>query len=196
MKDKEKIYPSKKKILLYYLILAACILVAAAITVGVVFAVRGNKNITIEKPDDPVDTSSKYEFITPVKDVELLKAHVFAYDKTMDWYCLHEGMDFIAKAGTEVFAAVDGEIANIETNDELYGSVITIKHENGVTTVYKFVTPVEGLKKGDTVNRGDVIAKVASFKGVEHEDGDHLHFEVYKNDEVVDPDEYLFIVSK
>ena len=196
MKNKEKIYPSKKKILLYYLILAACILVAAAITVGVVFAVKGSRNITIDKPDDPVDTSSKYEFITPVKDVELLKAHVFAYDKTMDWYCLHEGMDFIATAGTEVLAAVDGEIEDITLNDELYGSVITIKHENGVETVYKFVTPVEGLKKGDTVNRGDVIATVASFKGVENEDGDHLHFEVYKNGDVVDPDEYLFIISK
>lgn len=196
MKSKEKTYPSKKKILLYYLILAACILVAAAITVGVVFAVKGNRNITIEKPEDPVDTSSKYEFITPVKDVELLKAHVFAYDKTMDWYCLHEGMDFIAEAGTEVLAAVDGEIAEIEVNDDLYGSVITIKHADGVETVYKFVTPVSGLKKGDTVNRGDVIATVASFKGVEHEDGDHLHFEVYKAGEVVDPDDYLFIISK
>lgn len=195
MKNKEKTYPSKKKILLYYLILAACILVAAAITVGVVFAVKGNRNLTIEKPE-PVDTSSKYEFITPVKDVELLKAHVFAYDKTMDWYCLHEGMDFIAEAGTEVLAAVDGEIAEIELNDDLYGSVITIKHAGGIETVYKFVTPVSGLKKGDTVNRGDVIATVAPFKGVEHEDGDHLHFEVFKDGEVADPDDYLFIISK
>lgn len=196
MKNNEKTYPSKKRILLYYLILAACILVAAAITVGVVFAVMGNKNSTIDKPEEPVDTSTKYEFITPVRDVELLKAHVFAYDKTMDWYCLHTGMDFIAAAGTEVLAAVDGVVADIKTDDDFYGATITINHENGVTTVYKLVTPVKGLKAGDEVNRGDVIATVASFKGLENEDGDHLHFEVYKDNEVVDPDDYLFIVSK
>lgn len=222
MKNNEKSKPTKKKILTYYLVTGACLLVIAAIVVGVVFAVKSNKvgdvidkpnndtpNITnpddgnnggnTNKPNDDnptVDTSSKYELIVPVKDANVIKAHVFGYDQTMDWYRLHEGMDFAAAAGTQVFAAVDGRIKEISTSDVLYGATITIEHENGVTTVYKFVEPAEGMKVGDSVNRGEVIATIAAANGVENKDGDHLHFEVYKDGKIADPDDYLELTSK
>ncbi len=209
---KEKIKPTKKKILTYYLILASCLLVAAAITVGVVFGVKKN-NPTIDKPpvanpddsnkpdnpdkpDKPVDTTTAYEFIVPVKDVNLTQSYVFGYDKTLDRYTEHKGMDFAAAAGTEVLAAVDGTIENVYTQDQLYGAVIEIKHENGFMTVYKFVTPAENLKKGDKVNRGDVIGTIAAATGVEIQDGDHLHFEVFENGKRIDPDLKLNIISK
>lgn len=207
MKNKEK-QPTKKKVLLYYLILAACLVVIAAITVGVVFAVRNNRghNLTLEAPDDdgdenpddgPVeDTSSKYEFIIPVKDATLMKAHVFSYNKTLDYYRNHRGMDFAAAEGTEVLAPVDGVVTEIITNDGLYGAVIKISHANDIETVYKFVVPTAGLRVGSTVNRGDTIATVAKATGVEIEDGDHLHLEVFQGGKSVDPDIYLKIVSK
>lgn len=221
--DTQKSKPTKKKILMYYLILAACLLVIAGITVGIVFAVREN-SVTPpsidkgnndnkdpvnpdnpdnpsnpdnpDKPDKPVDTSSKYEFIVPVKEVNLAQAHVFGYDKTLDRYCLHEGMDFALAAGSDVLAAVDGTVKSVVTSDELYGGVITIEHADGVTTVYRFVDPVENLKEGDAVERGSVIGKIAKATGVENEEGDHLHFEVYKNNVMQDPDDYLNIISK
>ena len=217
MKDKEKIKPTKKRVLLYYLVLAACILVIAAITIAVVFAVRGGEtnllgesNADITDPSDEqtggekdpegsggsADTSSKYEFIVPIREVNPTKAHVFGYDKTMDWYRLHEGMDFTAKAGTEVLAAVDGTVKSVTSDDVLYGTEVTIEHANGVTTVYRFIDASETLKEGSKVNRGDVIGTVAVAEGVENLDGDHLHFEVFRNGEVVDPDEYLNILSK
>lgn len=217
MKNTEKNKPTKKKILMYYLILAACLLVIAGITAGVIFAVRnngitnppsideGNKpsnpddgNNDNKDPDDNdhVDTSTQYEFIVPVKDVNLSQAHIFGYDKTLDRYRLHEGMDFKCAEGTEVLAAVDGTVKSVSVRDELYGAVITIEHANNVTTVYKFINPVENLKAGDKVSRGDVIGKVAKATGVENADGDHLHFEVLKNNVMQDPDDYLDIISK
>ncbi len=217
MKNTEKNKPTKKKILMYYLILAACLLVIAGITAGVIFAVRnngitnppsideGNKpsnpddgNNDNKDPDDNdhVDTSTQYEFIVPVKDVNLSQAHIFGYDKTLDRYCLHEGMDFKCAEGTEVLAAVDGTVKSVSVRDELYGAVITIEHADNVTTVYKFINPVENLKAGDKVSRGDVIGKVAKATGVENADGDHLHFEVLKNNVMQDPDDYLDIISK
>ena len=48
MKNQEKNVSTKKKILTYYLILAACLLVIAAITVGVIFAVRANDDLSID----------------------------------------------------------------------------------------------------------------------------------------------------
>ncbi len=216
MKNKEKTKPTKKKVLLYYLILAACLVVIAAITVGVVFAVRNNRaqNLTLDapsddkkpdtpdnpdKPDNPgpvEDTSSKYEFIVPLKDVNLKHAHVFGYNETLDYYRVHEGMDFAAAEGTSVYAPVDGTVTEIITNNDMYGTVIKMKHANDIETVYKFVTPVSGIKVGSTVNRGDVIATVAKATGVEIAEGDHLHMEVFQKNEMVDPDTFLKIISK
>lgn len=212
MKNKQKTQPTKKRIFTYYLILAACLLVIAAITVGVVFAVKpvSNDTPTIDtgKPDDTkppvkdpddeptVDTSSKYELIAPVKDVVVSQAHVFWHNQTLDIYRLHEGMDFKCAAGTEVLAAVDGTVTAVYKADRLYGAVIEIEHADGVKTVYKFVEPDENLKAGATVNRGDVIGKVAAATGTENADGDHLHFEVYKNSKIQDPDVYLKLLSK
>lgn len=208
---KEKIKPSKKKILTYYLIMAACLLVAAAVTVGVVFGVK-KPGGTIEKPpvdnpdnkpgepddkpDKPVDNTTSYIFIVPIKNGNLAQANVFCYDKTLDRYATHKGMDFSAEAGAEVLAAVDGTVVSIFKNDQLYGAVITIKHDNGMQTVYKYIDPVETLKVGDKVNRGDVIATVAKATGAENKEGDHLHFEVYENGNQIDPDDKLNITSK
>ena len=211
MKNKQKTQPTKKRILMYYLILAACLLVIAAITVGIVFGVRptttGNPTIDNSQTEDPkppvkdpeeptVDTSSKYEFITPVKNVVVSQAQVFWHNKTLNIFRLHQGMDFQCNAGTEVLAAVDGTVKSVYTNDRLYGAMIEIEHANGITTVYKFVEPSETLRAGATVNRGDVIAKVAAATGAENADGDHLHFEVYKNNKMQNPDTYLKLLSK
>ena len=212
MKNKEKTKPTKKKVLLYYLILAASLLVIAAITVGVVFAVRNNRapDITLEvpsdndpddgkKPDDnppAQDTSSKYEFITPVSNVVLRHSHNFDYNETMDYYRVHRGMDFTAAEGTPVFACVDGVVTEITTDSEMYGAIIKISHAGGIETVYKFVVPSSDLKVGSQVNRGDTIATVAKATGVEIAEGDHLHLEVLQNKKSVDPDTFLKIISK
>ena len=212
MKNKQNTKPTKKRILMYYLILAACLLVIAAITVGVVFGVKNSNagDLTLdgsqnEKPDDgdkpddkdPVeDTSSKYEFIAPVKDITVSQAHVLWHDKTLNKFCLHKGMDFVCAAGTEVLATVDGTVKGVYTNDRLYGAYVTIEHADGITTVYKYIEPAQNLKAGDTVSRGDVIGKVATATGAENAEGDHLHFEVYKNNIMQDPDTYLKLISK
>ncbi|MDE7082837.1 MAG: M23 family metallopeptidase [Clostridia bacterium] len=209
MKNKQKTQPTKKRILMYYLILAACLLVIAAITVGVLFGVKPADNSPtidsgsteeppVKEPDDEptVDTSSKYEFISPIENVTVSQAHVFWHNKTLNIFRLHQGMDFACDAGTEVFATVDGTVKSVYTNDRLYGGMIVIEHADGVTTVYKFVDPSETLRAGSTVNRGDVIGTVAVATGVENADGDHLHFEVYKNDKIQNPDLYLKLISK
>lgn len=224
MKDKEKTKPTKKKILFYYLILAACLLVIAAITIAIVFSVRGNSNnLTIDngqeqpddpntpdnpdgpvinpdnpdnpnnpdEPDDPVDTSTATVFISPVAAMDITQKQDLWYNATLNRYYMHRGVDFTADIGTEVLAAIDGTVTEIYTDDQLYGGVISIAHENNIVTVYRFIDPVEGLKVGDKVSRGDVIATVAAATGVEHEDGPHLHFEVYKSGTLSDPEEYL-----
>ena len=209
---------TKKKKLLFWLTLAACLLIIAAIVVGIVFGTRGSRQkLTIDNstnqgddnnndnkgqnpPDDgdgdSVDTSSQYEFISPIEHVSLIKTHEFAYDKTMDWYRMHQAMDFGAEAGTPVLAAVDGTIKSVVVDDYLDYAIIEISHANDLTTVYKFIDPSANLKAGQKVNRGQVIGTVATASGRENADGEHLHFEVLKAGKIVDPDDYLNLTTK
>ena len=207
---------NKKKLLTYYLILGACILLIAAVTVTVVFAVRNNGNSfeidnggttddgnqdedgDDEDDDDQptADVASVYVFIAPVSVMDVINDYTFYYNKTLDCYHYHTGLDMAAEAGTEVVACVDGTVESITVGDLLDGTKVVLSHADGVKTSYYFIDAAEGLEVGDTVKRGDVIGTVAEPAGSEYKEGAHLHFEVSKNGETVDPNEYLDISEK
>ena len=215
---------NKKRLLTYYLILGACILLIAAVTVTVIFAVRGNDNsfeidngggdvvdggdqnddddnddVNDDNDDDDEpsdDVSSAYEFIAPVAELDIINDYTFYYNKTLDCYHYHTGLDMAAEAGTQVLACVDGTVESITVGDILDGTKIVLSHADGVKTSYYFIDAAEGLEVGDTVKRGDVIGTVAEPVGSEYKEGAHLHFEVTKNGELADPNDYLDIAEK
>lgn len=204
---------NKKKLLTYYIILGACILLIAAVTVTVIFAVRGNDDsFQIDNGNTPSDddqqdddddddqpsddVSSAYEFISPVATLDVTNDYTFYYNQSLDCYHYHTGLDMAAEAGTEVLACVDGTVESITLGDLLDGNKIVLSHADGVKTSYYFIDVAEGLEVGDEVKRGDVIGTVAEPTGSEYKDGAHLHFEVSKNGELADPNEYLDISEK
>lgn len=126
----------------------------------------------------------------------MLNEYGFYYNKTLNNYYVHTGVDFSAEQGSEVFAVASGTIESVYTSDVLVGTQITIDHGNGVKSVYEFVTAKEGLKAGDKVEKGDVIATVAEPNGKEYKDGAHLHFEVFENGKNIDPSKYLTLEEK
>lgn len=199
MKEEKK-KPTKKRLLLYYLILAVCILIIAAVTVTVVLAVTGRQDNfvidnTLDVPPaengDDKDVSTRTEFIFPVKDVNVSQEMDFWHNATLDVYHRHGGVDFKGEIGDEVFAAVDGLITEVVTTSRLSGGYITIAHDNGLFTTYKFIVPDENLKQGQSVSRGQVIGTISEACGEENADGAHLHFEVHEYDKLVNPTAYL-----
>ena len=136
------------------------------------------------------------EFIAPVTNMDVVNDYTFYYNKTLDCYHYHTGLDMAAEAGTEVVACVDGTVESITVGDVLDGTKIVLSHADGVKTSYYFIDAAENLKVGDSVKRGDVIGTVAEPTGSEYKEGAHLHFEVEKNGSVVDPNEYLDIADK
>ena len=219
MKEQNK--KSKKKILLYDLILAACLLVIAAVTVTLIFTVgKRNDNVLdnnpgINNPDDgnkpggddnnpggddnkPDDkpTGGDNEFGLPIANATVTTSYEFSYDTTLDRYCVHQGMDFQAKAGDEVCAVLAGTVTKVVTDHILGENYVTITHANNMTTTYKYITAKEGLKEGDTVKRGDVIGTIAAASGMEMKQGEHLHFEITVNGKLADPNIYLDIIEK
>ena len=132
----------------------------------------------------------------PVAEAALVNNHGFYYNKTLDVYYEHTGVDFAASEGAQVFAVDDGVVESIYKDDLLLGTEIVLAHADGVKSVYRFVSEIDGLKVGAEVKKGDVIATVAAATGNEYKDGAHLHFEILKGGKSVDPTEYLTLEEK
>ena len=99
----------------------------------------------------------------------------------------HMGIDFVIKTGTPVFAAANGYVifADYTTKD---GYMIILNHNNGYISVYKHCSVL--LKRArETVLQGEVIA--LSGNTGEISTGPHLHFEIWKNGEPIDPKKVL-----
>jgi murein DD-endopeptidase MepM/ murein hydrolase activator NlpD len=101
---------------------------------------------------------------------------------------LHKGIDIAAPKGTKIIAAESGVVL-IASQVSGYGNTVVIDHGNGIWTWYGHIR--DGgifVQEGDKVKRGDKIAEVGSTG---ESTGNHLHFEVRKNQEAVDPLPYL-----
>ena len=186
--------------------LSAIVIVAVAISGGDKGGVNNkvDNTPTIEVPDNTPTNPNENEqvsglpdgMISPMELVSVTHEYGFYHNETLNSYYEHKGMDFSAEVGAEVLAVEDGKVESVYTGDVLLGTEITIDHGNGVKSVYRFVTEAEGLKAGDTVKKGDVIATVAEASGNEYKQGAHLHFEIMKNDVSVDPSTYLTLEEK
>lgn len=95
----------------------------------------------------------------------------------------HEGMDFSAKTGTPIFATGDGVVQRADNSVSGYGNHIVIRHGFGYETLYGHLSKYK-CRPGQRVKRGDIIGYVGSTGRSE---APHLHYEVHKNNEVVNP---------
>ncbi len=154
----------------------------------------------VEEPkedDEPVVVVPTTESMAlPIATATVSNEFGFYHNQTLNNYYTHTGVDFVATAGTEVVAALSGTIESIYKDDVLLGTEIVVNHGDGLKTVYRFVTEKEGLKVGDSVENGEVIATVSEPTGNEYKDGAHLHFEVLENGEQVDPTLHLTLEEK
>jgi len=96
---------------------------------------------------------------------------------------MHEGMDFSAKTGTPIYATGDGVVAKADNTASGFGNHIVIRHGFGYETLYAHLSKYKA-RAGQRVKRGDVIGYVGSTGRSE---GPHLHYEVHKDGNVVNP---------
>ena len=100
------------------------------------------------------------------------------------------GIDIKADKTTVVKASASGTVKYIK-EDPRYGLSITIDHKNGFQTVYSSLLSTEFVKEGDEVQQGQSIGTVGNSAVFETLDGSHLHFEIVKDGEYVNPDIYI-----
>ncbi len=101
---------------------------------------------------------------------------------------MHTGLDFTADIGTEIYATGDGIVESVDSRLSGYGHHVVIQHGYGYQTLYAHMSRV-AVKPGDKVMRGQVIGYVGNTGT---STGPHLHYEVIKNGEKVDPAFYFY----
>lgn len=95
----------------------------------------------------------------------------------------HAGMDFTAPIGTEIYSTGDGIVKEIRSDEWGYGNHIIIDHGYGYSTLYGHVSRYN-VKSGQKVTRGQLIAFIGSTG---KSTGPHLHYEVRKNGQALNP---------
>ena len=101
----------------------------------------------------------------------------------------HEGIDYSAAEGTDIWAAADGVVYETGYSAE-YGNYVVLLHINGDMTYYCHCQGIIA-KKDDKVKRGDKIATVGSSG---RSTGPHLHFALSRSGWFVNPESYMEVV--
>lgn len=112
------------------------------------------------------------------------------YSATMNDWRTHNGIDIAAKVGDPVKAAADGTVSKVY-EDELLGIVVEIDHGNGVSSVYANLQSYDFIRTGTKVKAGDIVGGVGKAGALEKDSEAHLHFEVHKNGEFINPAEFI-----
>lgn len=124
--------------------------------------------------------------IQPVKNEDLKQmASGFGYrsDPFTKIRKFHYGMDFTARTGTPIYATGDGVVYKADASLSGYGNHIEINHGYGYKTLYAHLSKYN-CRPGQRVKRGDIIGYVGSTG---RSQAPHLHYEVFKNGERVNP---------
>lgn len=146
---------------------------------------EADENSTTEEVKDP-------EFTMPVEG-DILREYAkdnLVYSTTLDEWVTHNGIDIVAEKTTVVKAAADGTVKSIK-NDPRYGLTVVIEHVNGFSSVYSNLLTAEFVEEGEKVEQGQTIGTVGNTATFEIADESHLHFEILKDNENIDPQLYL-----
>jgi len=126
--------------------------------------------------------------IKPTKGI-ILSGYGMRLHPMLNYRRMHEGLDFRANVGDEVYATGNG-VVKLARRKGTYGQVIIIDHGFGYETRYAHLSAyAKGIKPGIKVKRGDVIGLTGNSGLTE---GPHLHYEIRKNDKAIDPINFLF----
>lgn len=157
-------------------------------------SVEAGESVPVDASDMPPQALSKgpVTVVNPVlgETVAVFAVDQLMYDETLGDWRTHDGIDLRAAAGSAVSAAAAGTVLSVADDDRM-GTVVTIEHEGGYVTTYASLHPEVNVLVGDTVSAGTVIGTVGTTALAEAGLGEHVHFSVSKDGEVVDPLEFL-----
>jgi len=135
-----------------------------------------------------VNTSLSY----PLDNANVLREYSedTVYNKTLNQWQAHTGVDFKCSPGDNVYSMGDGEVIKVY-EDDMLGNSVVIKSST-YTAYYSGLSDKISLEKGDAVRTGDVIG-LAAVVPCEAMDETHVHISIKVDGNYVDP---LTLINK
>ena len=177
-------------------------IVALLLIIGVTLALVLSSGQT-QKIEEEVNVPTQTQpivFGLPVNSTQVLKWYSdteLMYNETLNQWESHKGVDIVSGTDNDfaVYSVLDGVVTNIEDSYE-FGTVLTITHNNGFVSKYSSLNADLNVEVSDSVKKGQQVGIVADSATNEHKQGKHLHFELFKDGQKVDPANYLSLEDK
>lgn len=157
--------------------------VSGQIVADIIVPVVGT-DISITRPYSNDDVTIVKGYYNYLADSDQQRNAIIYHDNT---YIQNSGVDYGRKEVFDVMSILDGEVINVK-EDDLLGKSIEIRHTNELLSIYQSLSEVS-IKKGDKVMKGQIIAKTGT-SNIDVSLGNHLHFELFYQGKVVNPEEY------
>lgn len=176
----------------YYMLLGV-LLLGVVLTLVIVGIANSNK-----KPQTTIPVSTSVSPYMPILNASIYKEYYgdeLMFNATLKQWETHNGIDFTAASGSNVYSILDGEVIDVYSNI-LEGSVVVVEHDNGLVSTYGSLDANVLVEKGDKVNRGEVLGTISTTATSEADAGAHLHFSLTDDGNKIDPASYLNIETK
>lgn len=155
---------------------------------------KNEKSNTVETSSNTTSSESNTEKEEEVKFTEPIKGEIIrefapdslVYSETLEEWVTHNGVDVKADKTSVVKAAASGTVYAIK-NDPRYGLTVIVNHAGGYQTVYANLLTAEFVVEGEEIEAGQTIGTVGNTATFEISDEYHLHFEMLKDGEYVNP---------
>ena len=144
-----------------------------------------NLDVTITRPYTNEDVKIGKDFYSYEDDSNNQTNSIVLYENT---YMQNSGIDYVSENTFDVVAILDGEVIEIK-NEELLGTVVTIRHDNDIISVYQSLGEVS-VENGEKVTQGQIIGK-SGTSVINKELNNHLHFELVIQGALKDPENYF-----
>lgn len=136
------------------------------------------------------DNNNVQKFIYPTKYTNI--SSEYGYRILYGNSNFHNGIDFLAPLGSEIYASESGIIEYASFLKDGYGNTVIISHDSGIKTLYCHISETFIVKAGQPVNKGDIVGYVGPkylSNGVMNGNttGPHLHFSVFENGNTINP---------
>ncbi len=122
------------------------------------------------------------EILCPIENPRYTSYFGYRTNPITGEYSFHTGVDIAADTGTKIRAAFSGRVTKTGEDDRA-GKYIFLEHDNGLVTFYCHCSEILAVK-GANILQGETVALVGSTGW---STGPHVHFEVRKDGEHIDP---------
>ena len=149
-----------------------------------------NTNAPVQ--NEVTETKKEITFVKPTEGeiiCEYAKDNLI-YSETLKEWVTHMAIDIKADKTSVIKSAAEGTVKSI-VNDPRYGLTIVISHDDGYETVYSNLLTAEFVVEGEEVTQGQTIGTAGNTAAFESSMESHLHFELLKDGEYLDPAIYL-----